>query len=253
MLITTRFLRVINNFGGNMFSKRNILIISTLLLTVFTFIICFSALSRSAYSENDNEMITVVLDAGHGGIDGGVFGRTTGVAERELNLEVTKKLEKLLIAGGFNVVLTRSTDAGLYGVATKARKKKDMQKRKEIIENSKPDLVVSIHMNYYPVSSRRGGQVFYNKESENGKRLAECIQKGFNEISEYPKDYSILTGDYYILSCTEYPSVICECGFLSNAEDEKLLISEEFQEKISYSIFQGIVNYLSLSSIVFCD
>ena len=216
-----------------MLSKRNVIIVSTLLLTVLTFIICFSAISKSAYSQDNTGVITVVLDAGHGGIDGGVSGKTTGINESEINLKITKKLENLLIAGGFNVILTRSTDAGLYGVATSSRKKKDMQKRKEIIEKANPDLVVSIHQNFYPVSSRRGGQVFYKKDAENSKKLADALQKNINMIDEYKKEYSSLSGDYYILNCTEYPSVICECGFLSNPEDEKLLTNDEFQQKVA--------------------
>lgn len=234
-----------------MFSRRKIVIISTVLITVIAFIICFSALSGSSVDNTNDKSLRIVLDAGHGGIDGGVSGISTGIKESEINLSVVKKVEKLLIAGGFTVTLTRNTDAGLYGVATSNRKKKDMQRRKEIIEKTNPVLVVSVHMNFYPVSSRSGGQVFYKANDENGKNLALSIQKCFNELSQ--KEYKPITGDYYILNCTDYTSVIAECGFLSNLQEEKMLASNEYQDKVAYAIFNGIIDYLSISSFKFCD
>lgn len=82
-------------------------------------------------------------------------------------------------------------------------------------------------------------------------KLAECVQNSFNDMPESVKKYSPLTGDYYILNCSEYPSVIAECGFLSNPQDESLLITEEYQYKVAYSIFKGIVSYLAETSAKF--
>ena len=189
----------------------------------------------------------MVLDAGHGGIDGGVCGVKTGVKESELNLKVVKLVEKYLISVGMSVTLTRNSDAGLYGLATSNLKKKDMQRRKEIIEGANPDLVVSVHMNKYSLTTRRGAQVFYKQSNGNSQLLATEIQKSFNEMQEASRECSILTGDYYILKCTQYPSVIAECGFLSNNQDELLLVTDEYQEKIAYAIFKGIVGYLANS------
>ena len=142
-------------------------------------------------------------------------------------------------------MLTRVTDAGLYGVSSSSLKKKDMEKRRSIIKKAKPNLVVSIHMNKYSLQTRRGAQVFYKPNDERGKLLAQCVQDSFNQMQECVKQSNILTGDYYILNFTEYPSIIAECGFLSNPEDEALLIKEEYQESIAYSIFKGIVAYLT--------
>ncbi len=228
--------------------KRRLVIISVLLITAITFIICFGALGSKPIGNADGMGIKVVLDAGHGGIDAGVSGITTGVKESDLNLKVVKKLETYFISAGIPVVLTRSTDAGLYGVATGNRKKKDMQKRKEIIENAKPTLVISIHMNKYSVSTRRGAQVFYKNSDEKGKSLANCIQNSFNEMEKAVRDCSALKGDYYILNCTNYPSVIAECGFLSNPDDESLLITDEYQDEIAYAIFKGAIGFLSENS-----
>ena len=129
--------------------KRTIIITSVLVLTLFTFFFCVTAVNSNKKGYAEASMGTIVLDAGHGGIDVGVTGVRTGVKESVINLTLTKKLEKLLVESGFNVVLTRKTDAGLYGFVGKNFKKRDMLKRKEIIEQAKPLLVVSLHLNNY--------------------------------------------------------------------------------------------------------
>lgn len=230
--------------------KRSIIIVTAFILTAMTFALCFTALAKSEVSATDMG-VKIVLDAGHGGIDGGVSGRVTGINESDINLSVVKKLESYLKDVGIAVVLTRSSDAGLYGVASSSLKRRDMEKRKEIILKAKPTLVLSVHMNYFPSSSRRGGQAFYNADGEGGKRLAESVQKSLNALYADVKDYSALKGDYYILNCSPYPTVIAECGFLSNPTDEALLITEEFQSELAYSLFTGIIGYLSESSIAF--
>lgn len=231
--------------------KNGIVIVSVLVLTVFTFIVCFGAISKTSIGEASSSGIKVVLDAGHGGIDGGVSGVNTGGKESDLNLSVVKKLEKCFIDAGISVVLTRSSEAGLYGLATKNLKKKDMQKRSEIINKAEPDLVISVHMNKYSTSSRRGAQVFYKESSENSKILADCIQQSFNSMEQSVRECSSLTGDYYILNCSPYTSVIAECGFLSNPNDEALLITEEYQQEIAYAIFKGAIEYFSETTMNF--
>lgn len=225
-------------------SKNKILVAFVLISCILTSIFCFSAINKTSLGDAQYVKNKILLDAGHGGIDGGVSGVNTGVKESDLNLKVVKKLEKLFFSAGFEVVLTRSTDAGLYGVATKNRKRKDMQKRKEIIEESSPSVVISVHMNKFASSHRRGGQVFYKDESEQGKILADLIQKKFNKLSDSKRDFDSLKGDYYILNCTNYPSVICECGFLSNPEEEALLVTEEYQSQIAQAIFDGVLEFL---------
>ncbi|MBD5632401.1 MAG: N-acetylmuramoyl-L-alanine amidase [Clostridia bacterium] len=187
----------------------------------------------------------IVIDAGHGGIDAGVLGINTSTKESDINLAIAKQLQGYFSDAGFTAVLTRKNNAGLYGLSTKGFKMRDMKKRKEIIEQYKADMVISVHQNFCPLPSRRGGQVFYEKTSECGKALAECIQSAFNNMEECVKKNTPLVGDYYMLKCTENPSVIVECGFLSNAEDEALLISTEYQKKLAYAIFKGAVSYYS--------
>ncbi len=231
------------------FKKRNLIIISVLIVTAIAFVFCFSALTKMGVDQTSVNKIRVVLDAGHGGVDGGVCGVRTGVKESELNLKVVKQLEKYLISAGMSVTLTRNSDAGLYGMATSNLKKRDMQKRRDIIKSVEPHVVVSVHMNKYSLSTRRGAQVFYKTGDENAKLLAGNIQDCFNKMEEAVRECSILTGDYYILNCTEYPSVIVECGFLSNPEDEALLLNKDYQDSIAYNIFKGIVGYLTAISL----
>ena len=230
--------------------RKNILIVLVSVMIALTFVLCCTALVNSS-AATGRSAVKIVLDAGHGGIDGGVLGKTTGVKESDINLAIVKKAEKYFTDAGIKTVLTRSSDAGLYGVASATLKRRDMEKRMEIIKKAEPTLVISVHQNYFPSSSRRGGQVFYKGGDENAERLATCVQNSLNALYEEVKDYAPLTGDYFILNCTEYPSIIAECGFLSNPEDEKLLTSEEFQDKIAYSLFAGAIDYLAQSSIVF--
>ncbi len=229
------------------FKRKNIVIFGVFMLVIITFAVCLGALIQVP-TASDDTYLSVVIDAGHGGIDNGVSGKTTGVKESELNLIISKKLGNYFKSAKIKVVYTRSTEAGLYGVATTSLKKKDMQKRKETILNAKANLVISIHMNFYTLSSRRGAQVFYKSNDERGKLLAESIQKSFNLMEEASRSCSVLTGDYYILNCSNTPSVIAECGFLSNKDDENLLINPDYQEKIAYSIFKGAISYLASTS-----
>jgi len=192
--------------------------------------------------------ITIVLDAGNGGVDTGSVGKTTKITESELNLAIVNKLESLLNSGGIDVVKTRKDENGLYGIYSKDYKIRDMQARKEIIENSGAKLLVSIHMNSFTSSSNRGAQVFYHDANPNSEILALSIQNCFQkDLPESNKGIS--TGDYYILKCdSSIPSVLCECGYLSNPEDEKLLADEEYQKRVAYSIYKGIVSYLNFNN-----
>lgn len=185
---------------------------------------------------------TIVLDAGHGGIDGGVVA-SDGTKESDLNLLFVKLLAEKFEAVGATVVLTRETKNGLYGVATDGFKRRDMQKRKEIIEHANPDILVSIHMNKFTSSSRYGPQVFYQEKDATSQVLASKVQNALNAFTG--NSHSHLSGDYYILKCLEdKPCVIVECGFLSNSQDLRLLTSQEYQKALTNVIFKGVMLYL---------
>lgn len=220
--------------------KSVILILAGIILAAAIIGICAGVAAASTH--DDGERI-IVIDAGHGGIDAGVRGISTDTKESDINLAISKYLRGYFSDAGFTVIMTRKTQGGLYGVSTKGFKMRDMKKRKEIIEESNADMVISVHQNFCPIPSRRGGTVFYDKDSESGKTLAASIQKSLNDMKERVKQNSPLVGDYYMLKCTQSPSVIVECGFLSNTEDEKLLVSESYQKSIAYAIFKGAVSY----------
>ena len=187
----------------------------------------------------------IVIDAGHGGIDTGVRGKTSGVKESDVNLAIAYELREYFLDAGFSAVLTRKSQAGLYGVPTKGFKRRDMQSRRDVIISSGADMVISVHQNFYSDSSRRGAQVFFDNDSESGKKLAVCIQNSLNSMENATRAVGPLVGDYYMLKCTESPSVIVECGFLSNQADEELLVTEQYRKEIAYAIFAGAVSYFS--------
>lgn len=211
----------------------------TLLLSTYVALLCVR--TRAAASPSDR--FTVVIDAGHGGIDGGVSGITTGVKESELNLDIARKLKAKFDKSGAKTVMTRKTEAGLYGIYSKGFKRRDMQKRKQITLNAKADVFVSIHLNYYSSPLRRGAQVFYKIDEEKSKSLADIVQAELNGGKEYERDYTALAGDYYVLNEADCAAILCECGFLSNAEDEKLLLTDEYRDEIAEKIFNGIEKY----------
>lgn len=211
----------------------------TLLLSIYVALLCVR--TRAAASPSDR--FTVVIDAGHGGIDGGVSGITTGVKESELNLDIARKLKTKFDKSGAKTVMTRKTEAGLYGIYSKGFKRRDMQKRKQITLNAKADVFVSIHLNYYSSPLRRGAQVFYKIDEEKSKSLADIVQAELNGGKEYERDYTALAGDYYVLNEADCAAILCECGFLSNAEDEKLLLTDEYRAEIAEKIFNGVEKY----------
>lgn len=186
---------------------------------------------------------TIVIDAGHGGIDGGSIGYS-GTIEKDINLGYSKTLKNMCSEFGFKVIMTRTNDSGLYSPFAVNKKKDDMKKRKQIIEKAKPDIVISIHMNSTQGKSSRGAQVFYNKENEHSIYLANSIQKQFQDKLVKPRK-TAQSGDYYIVNCTPYASVIVECGFLSNKEEEKLLLSNDYKNNVCYSILCGIIDYMA--------
>lgn len=180
----------------------------------------------------------VLLDAGHGGWDPGKVGQGD-VLEKDINLQISAKLQRYLEQSGAFVITTRVDDSSLG-----SNKRSDLLGRKEIAVLGKADLFISIHQNSYPGDSIKGAQVFYNSKSEKSKLLAQCIQteiKSFLQISNHRVPKS--DANYYLLKQSEIPAVIVECGFLSNHEELQSLSNEEYQEKMAWAIFSGIVAY----------
>jgi len=224
--------------------KKKSLLFLLIGIMVFTAVMIYANYKTEYVSaDNTTPKYTVVVDAGHGGVDGGSIGKNTGTKESDINLKYALKLADYLKQAGIKVVLTRENSNGLYDISKKNLKKSDMEKRKQIIENSNADCVVSIHMNSFRLTSSCGAQTFYNKDNALGKQLAQSIQQQFVANLDNAKKTTSY-GDYFMVNCTEKPSVIVECGFLSNPKEEKLLISEKYQNKVCYLIMCGVLEFL---------
>ena len=215
-----------------------------LALSLVLLLSCSFALSAASAAAVPANAPCIVLDAGHGGVDPGVVGRTTGEKESDVNLKIVQKLQKLFSDAGFCVVLTRKNAGGLYGLPTKGYKRRDMEERRRIIREAEPDFVLSVHQNTFPAdTSRRGGQVFFREGSAAGEALAVSIQARLNALGG--RSVSALKGDFFLLGCADCPSALVECGFLSNAEEGRLLLTDEYQGKIARAVFEGVLSFLS--------
>lgn len=199
----------------------------------------------SAEAERQAERPVVVIDVGHGGDDPGKVG-IDGSLEKDINLQIARKLKVYLEQSDVEVVMTREEDVGLYSASDTKKKMADMRKRCEIIEESGADLVVSIHQNSYHQEDVSGAQVFYYRKSEKGKRLAEILQKRFDyALRDQNRRKAKPNDSYYLLLHVKCPIVIVECGFLSNWKEAALLKTEEYQDRVAYTLHMGIMEYLN--------
>lgn len=182
---------------------------------------------------------------GHGGNDPGKVG-VDGSLEKDINLEIAKKLKAYLEASDVEVVMTREEDKGLYGEKDSRKKMADMKKRCDLINETKPELVVSIHQNSYHEEYVHGAQVFYYANSTKSQELAEMIQQVMAlELDKDNARKAKANDSYYLLKKTSTPIVIVECGFLSNYEEAQKLSSELYQEKVAWAIHMAIMQYLN--------
>lgn len=204
------------------------------------------ALSREVVqvvSQNRLAARTIVVDAGHGGDDPGMVTET--LKEKDLNLEVAKKLQEYLEGQGYHVEMTRTEDKGLYQEGTRNQKVQDMQNRVAFIGEKTPLLTVSIHQNSYPDPSVKGPQVFYYEDSVEGEKLAKCIQGQMDVRLEVERPREAKGNrTYYLLKKSEGILNIVECGFMTNPEEAELLQKEDYQEKIAEAVGEGILEYL---------
>lgn len=200
--------------------------------------------TRRAFQKNGDE-ITIVVDAGHGGMDPGKIGINNAL-EKDINLAVALKLERNLRENGINVVMTRTDDSGLYKETDSNKKVRDMKNRLAIIEEAKPALAVSIHQNSYPDSSVSGVQVFYYKDSVKSKEAAEIIQTQMIRTLKPRKERVAKdNSSYYLLKKTSVPIVIVECAFMSNPTEAQLLTQDDYQEKVAWAIYMGIMQVIN--------
>lgn len=202
-------------------------------------------ITMSQETERRQGQYCVVIDAGHGGSDPGKVG-INGSLEKDVNLEIAKMVEKFLVQQDIRVIMTRSTQDGLYDKNASNKKVDDMKKRIAVIEQASPDLVVSIHQNSYHEESVCGPQVFYYTTSTEGRALGELLQEQIIRSLQPEKERVAKANDsYYLLKKTKEPIVIVECGFLSNSEEAEKLCSPAYQEKVAWAVQLGILRYLN--------
>lgn len=181
---------------------------------------------------------TIGIDPGHGGIDPGTVSKN-GVLEAEINLKIGLKLKDIIQSHGGKVVLTRENKNSLSKV-----KKEDLERRKGIIEEENCDIFLTIHLNSFTDSRYHGAQIFYKKGSQESMILADCIQEELRKaLDENNTRVPQEREDIYLLSELNIPAVLVECGFLSNEQEEQLLQTDNYQEKIAQGIYNGIIKY----------
>lgn len=224
------------------------ILMSIILPVAMIFLAKEAAVVRAGYVENDyvRQKQCVVIDAGHGGKDPGKVG-VTGCYEKDLNLQIAEKVKMFLEMEDIEIVLTRTDDMGLYEETDTNKKNADMRNRVSLIEEQKPDVTVSIHQNSYSDAGIKGAQTFYFSGSEESRELAHIIQTRLVKTLDKENHRKAKPSDgYYLLKNTSCPMVIVECGFLSNAEECKLLESDYYQEKVAWAIYMGIMQYLNI-------
>ncbi|MBR4051373.1 MAG: N-acetylmuramoyl-L-alanine amidase [Clostridia bacterium] len=204
--------------------------------------------TESVSSSAENRGLYIILDAGHGGMDGGTSA-ADGTKEKDINLSIAKKLNSLLVASGYKTVMLRNDDAliGDNSLSTiRARKVSDIRKRLEIAESYPDSMLISIHQNYYSVPKYSGTQVFYSTNSPESKILAQSVQQTVVKMLQPNNSRKIKpvgSNIYLLYNCT-IPAIMVECGFLSNVNEAQKLKTDSYQTQIALSIMQGITDYL---------
>lgn len=189
----------------------------------------------------------IVLDAGHGGLDSGAVGRS-GVLEKDVNLSVVKHLQQLLELSGFEVVTTRDEDISIYDAGVEGirnQKLSDMDNRLEIVQSYPDSIFLCIHQNNFTDPAYFGAQMFYNDNHPDNRTLAQIMQNRFAVLQEGNDREIKLSGDeLYLLRFNKNPSLMIECGFLSNPEEEARLATTEYQQQVAFTIYCGLLEYI---------
>lgn len=233
----------------SIFHKRFIYVIAVVLISIGAYSIAFLNNTKTVkVNALPITNKTIVIDAGHGLPDEGAvgFNQTT---EQAINLSVALKLQQLIEQSGAKVLLTRSDENGIYSLDSKSirnKKVSDIKNRVEIGNNNDADLFISIHLNKFPSSVYRGWQTFYQKENDKSKLLSQCLQDDLGKNIEFKNDRVPLPiSGIYIMDHVKVPTVIIECGFLSNPQEAEMLKGDNYQNKLAWGIFTGVQDYFS--------
>lgn len=214
-------------------------------VVIYTASVNFSVITSSSNVKSDEPVI--VIDAGHGGVDGGAVA-SDGTNEKDINLDIALKLNELMKLNGFSTVMTRTEDISIHDDdATTIRQKKvsDLKKRLSILDDGDALCMISIHQNIYSSSKYSGTQVFYGKNNTLSETLADSIQNQVVTLMQPDNKRAIkqTTKDIYLLYNAQKPCVMVECGFLSNQEELSNLKDDEYQTKMAFAVFVGFLEY----------
>ncbi len=188
----------------------------------------------------------IVLDAGHGGLDSGAVGKN-GVLEKDVNLSVVLDLRDMLEMSGFEVVLTRDEDISIYDAGIEGirnQKLNDMDNRLKIIQSYPDSVFLCIHQNNFTDPQYFGGQMFYNNNNPDNRTLAQIMQRRFADLQPgNDREIKLSGNELFLLKSNKNPSLMIECGFLSNPDEEQLLSTKEYQQKVAFTIYGGLLEY----------
>lgn len=231
-------------------------IITLIICALVCVIIIFSynitgASEQSSYASEEGSPVTVIIDAGHGGEDGGTQSRD-GLLEKDLNLDIAKRLSLLFSQNGVNVIMTRSDDRLLYDKNGdyKGRKKAlDAQARLNIASEDPNAIFISIHQNYFSSSQYSGLQVWYSGNDNRSMELAQYIQSGVKSTLQpnNNRQTKLAGSNIYLLEHIKNPAVLIECGFLSNPEEAKRLSDPTYRQNLSEVIYRSVTEYIKMS------
>lgn len=229
---------------GIIFACLGLFFIILFVMLYLTFMANFSANGVMAKPVSSH---TVIVDAGHGGDDGGAVG-IDGTVEKDINLDIALKLEKILKFYGFNVIMTRTEDVMTCdnGLSTmRERKVSDIRNRFKLIEHNPDAIFVSVHQNKFSDSAQHGTQVFYSDNNEKSRILANSIQTSVVNALQSGNMRAVKKSgsSIYLLYHAKIPAVLVECGFISNADEVKLLNNDDYRMKVAILIADGILKY----------
>ena len=197
-----------------------------------------SELTANVSKEDKKDQVVIVVDPGHGGEDPGKVG-VNDVLEKDLNLQIAKKVKKLLEEAGIKIVMTRTNDK------VPDAKKEDLNQRVQLINETKPTLALCIHQNSYPDAKIKGAQVFYHTITPEAEDVATIVQEQLRTVDPTNTRQIKENDTYFMLKNCQVPTIIVECGFLTNPEEAAKLTQEEYQDQIAQAICEGVVKWLS--------
>ena len=222
--------------------KKYVFIYSCFLLFLIAVFPFCHKLSKQVVALHRNKT-TIVIDVGHGGSDPGKVG-IQGIKEKDVNLAIARYLKDYLIAEDYTVYMTRETDQGLYDESVSNKKKSDLSNRIQFVQKKNASCMISIHQNSYPDTIQHGAQTFYYEGREEDKNFAQYVQDSLLTFDPSNTRQIKPSTSYYILKNAQVPSILIECGFLSNPEETANLTDPNYQKQIAYAIAIGTCRYL---------